>query len=68
MDQNVIVEEYEFNNPLVQTIDSLIDDSIRGCHNLYFHTFDHICEYDLYFKNNDNNETVNFTTSYKSMV
>ena len=67
MNENVIVKEYEFNNPHIQQIDSLIDNSIRDCHNKYFHTFDHICEYDLNFTNIRNNETVNFTISDKSM-
>ena len=41
-----LVKEYEFDNPLIQKIDSLIDNSIRDCHNKYkyFHTFDHISE------------------------
>ena len=60
-----IVKEYEFNNPLIQNIDSIIDNSIRDCHNKYFHTFDHICEYDLNFTNITNNETVTFTISDK---
>ena len=42
--ENDIVREYEFDNPPIQNIDSLIDKSIRDCHNKYFHTFDHICE------------------------
>ena len=67
MNENVIVKEYNFVNPLIQKIDSLIDNSIRDCHNKYFHTFDHICEYDLNFKNITNNETVNFTISDKCM-
>ena len=65
--QLTIVEEYEFDNPTIQKIDSVIDSSIRDCHNKYFHTFDHICEYDLNFTNVTNNETVNFTISDKSM-
>ena len=65
--ENVIVREYEFDNPPIQNIDSLIDNSIRDCHNKFFHTFDHICEYDLYFINITNNESVNFTISDKSM-
>ena len=64
---NVIVKEYKFNNPHIQKIDSLIDNSLRDCHNKYFHTFDHICEYDSNFTNIGNNETVNFTISDKSM-
>ena len=65
--ENVIVKEYEIDNPLIQNIDSIIDNSIRDCHNKYFHTFDHICEYNLNFTNTTNNETVNFTISDKSM-
>ena len=67
MNENNIVKEYEFENPLIQNIDSRIDNSIRDCHNKYFHTFDHICEYDLNFTNNTNNETVDFTISDKCM-
>ena len=64
--QLTMVKEYEFNNPLIQKIDSK-DNSIRDCHNKYFHTFDQICEYDLNFTNITNNESVNFTVSDKSM-
>ena len=62
-----LFKEYKFDNPLIQNIDSLIDNSIRDCHNKYFHTFDHICEYNLIFTNITNNEIVNFTISEKSM-
>ena len=65
--QLAIVKEYEFNNPDFQKIDSLIDNSIRDCHKKYFHTFDHICEYNLNFTNATNNEIVNFTISEKNM-
>ena len=65
--QLTVVKEYNFDNPLIQKIDSLIDNSIRDCHKKYFHTFDHICEYDLNFTIITNNETVNFTISDKSM-
>ena len=61
------IKEYEFDNPPIQKIDSLIDNSFRDCNNKYFHTFDHICEYDLIFTIIGNNETVNFTISDKSM-
>ena len=63
----VIVKKYEIDNPLIQKIDSIIDDCNKDCHNKYFHTFDHICEYNLNFTNTTNNETVNFTISDKSM-
>ena len=62
-----LVKEYNFVNPLIQNIDSIIDNSIRDCHNKYFHTFDHICEYNLSFTNTTNNEIVNFTISDKCM-
>ena len=65
--QLTIVKEYEFDEPLVEKIDSIIDKSIRDCHDKYFHTFDHICEYDLNFTNTGNNELVNFTISDRSM-
>ena len=63
--QLAIVKEYELNNPNIQKIDSLIDNSIRDCHDRYFHTFDHICEFDLNFRIITNNESVNFTISDK---
>ena len=62
-----LVKEYNFVNPLIQQIDSKIDNSIRDCHNKYFHTFDHICEYDLNFTNILDNESVNFIISDKCM-
>ena len=68
MDENqiTIAKEYKFNNPLIQKIDSLFDNSDRDCHHKYFHIFHHICEYDLNFTNITNNETVNFTVSDKN--
>ena len=65
--QLTVVKKYEFNNPLIQKIDSLIDKSIRDCHNKYFHTFDHICEYNINFINTSNNQSINFTISDRSM-
>ena len=68
MNENVIVKEYEFNKPLIQKTDSITDDCIRDCHLKYFHTFDHICEYDIQLANITNNEIVNFTISAKSIA
>ena len=65
--QLTIVKEYKFHKPLIQKIDSVIDNSIRDCHHKYFHTFDYVCEYDLNFTNITSNETVNFTISDKSI-
>ena len=68
MNENIIVKVYDFYKPLTEKIDSIIYNCIRDCHDKYFHTFDQICEYDLYFKKIGNNETVNFTISDKSMA
>ena len=65
--QLTVVKKYEFDNPPIQKIDFLIHNSIRDCHNKYFHTFDHICEYDLNSTSFTNNGSVNFTISDKSM-
>ena len=65
--QLTLVKEYKFDNPLLQWIDSLIDNSIRDCLHKYFHTFDHLCEYNLNFTNITNNESVNFTISDEIM-
>ena len=67
MNENVIVKKYEFDEPHIQKIDSIIDNCIRDCHHKYFHTFDLICEYDLNFRNITNNELIDFTISDKSM-
>ena len=50
MNEKVIVKEYEFDKPLIQNIDTIIDKCIRDCHNKYFHTFHHICIYNNFYK------------------
>ena len=67
MNENILVKEYEFDKPLIQKIDSIIDDCIRDCHQKSFHTFDHICEFDVQLTNITNNEIINITISGKSM-
>ena len=67
VNENQLTVEYKFDNPLTQKIDALIDNSIRDCYDKYFHTFHHVCEYDLNFTIFSNNETVNFTISDKCM-
>ena len=57
-----IVKEYEFDNPLIQNIDSIIDKCYRDCHNNYYHTFEYECVYDLNFTND-----INFTISGKNL-
>ena len=65
--QLTFVKEYIFDNPLIQKINSIISECYGDCHHKYFHTFEFICEYNLYFTNTDNNESVIFTISDKSM-
>ena len=65
--ENVFVKVYEFDKPLTQKIDSIIDDCIRDCHNKYYHTFDQTCEYDLKLTNIIYNEIINISISDKSM-
>ena len=65
--QLTIVKEYEFDNPPIQNINSIISECYRDCHEKYSHTFDFICENKLNFTNNTNNELINFTISDKNM-
>ena len=65
--ENVIVKDYEFNNPLIQKVDSITNNCIRDCHDKFFLTFDHICGNDLNFTHVTINEIVNFSISDKSM-
>ena len=65
--ENVIIEEYEFDKPLIQKIDSIIGNCIRGCDKKDFHTFDHMCVYDINLTNINNIEIFNLTISGKSM-
>ena len=67
INENVIVKKYEFDEPHFQKIDSITNKCIRDCHHKSFHTFDHICEYDLIFRHITNNEPINTTISDKSM-
>ena len=62
-----VVKKYEFDNPVITEIDSIIDESIKDCYNKYFHdTFDINYEYDLNFTN-INNEIVNLKISDKTV-
>ena len=65
--QLTVVKEYEFKNPLIQKIDSIINTCYRVCYNNYYHTFEYECVYDLNFTNITNNKTVNFTISDKDL-
>ena len=58
-----LVKEYNFVNPLITKIDSLIDNSIRNCYK-----FKYRLVYDINFTNITNIESVNFTFLIKSWV
>ena len=65
--QLTVAKEYEIIKPLIHKTDFIIDNCIRGCHTKYFHTFDHICVYDIKLTNIGNNEIGNLTISDKSI-
>ena len=58
-----VVKEYEFENPPIQNINSIINTCYLDCHDKYFHTFKYKGIYNLIFTNVINNEIVNFTIS-----
>ena len=62
-----LVKKYNFVNPLIQKIDSVIDNSIRDWHKNFFHKFKYRLVYDNNFTNISNNESVNFEISDKIM-
>ena len=68
MNENVIVNEYDFKNPFIQKTDSLVENCIRDCHIKFFQTFDQLCEYDFQLKNINNNQLIKLTNSDKSMA
>ena len=61
-DKLTVVKEYEFENPLIQKIDSINDKCYKDCHNNYYHTFEYECVYDLNFTND-----INFTIFDKNL-
>ena len=62
-----VVKEYNFDNPPITKIDSIIDNCYRECHNKFFHTFKYVCIYDIKLTNITNNETINLTISDESL-
>ena len=65
--QSTIAEKHEIIKPLIDKIDSIIDNCYRDCHNKFYKTFQNKCEQDTTLTINSNNETVNLTTADKSM-
>ena len=62
-----VVKEYNFDNPPITKIDSIIDGCYRDCHNKFFHTFKYVCIYDIKLTNITNNEIINITISDESL-
>ena len=62
-----VVKEYNFDNPPITKIDSIIDNCYRDCHNKYFHTFKYVCIYDIELTNITNNEKINISLSDESL-
>ena len=62
-----VVKEYQFDNPLITKIDSIIDNCYRDCHKKYFHTFRYVCIYDIKITNITNNDIINITISDESL-
>ena len=64
-----VVKENTFDNPLFHKIDSIIiDGCYRGCHHKYFHTFKHVCIYDIKLTNITKNEIVIISISVKAWI
>ena len=61
-----IVKEYDLVEPKFHKVDSIIAKVVEDCHNIYFHTFEYKCIYDIKFTYIDN-EIVNLTVPDKSM-
>ena len=62
-----VVKEYNFDNPPITKIDSIIDGCYKDCHNKYFHTFKYVCIYDIELTNITNNEKINISLSDESL-
>ena len=64
--QLTVGKVFEFEKPLIDKLDSIIDICFRVCKNRYFRTFDHICVYNIDFTNYVKNEVINMKISDKS--
>ena len=62
-----VVKEYNFDNPPITKIDSIIDGCYRDCHCKYFHTFKYVCIYDIKLTNITNNGKINISLSDESL-
>ena len=65
--QLTIVKEFDFDEPLIQKIDSIVHNCYRDCHKKFFQTFEYKCEYDIKLTNITDNEIFVITISDKSL-
>ena len=65
--QLTIVKECEFDKPIIQKIDFIIDNCCRHCHKKNFHTFEYKGENDTKLTNITINETINLPIFDKSL-
>ena len=68
MNQSTVVEGYELKKPLFHKMDSIFDNCIRDFHQKNFHTFGHICVYDIKLTKIGKYEKRNLTISDKNMA
>ena len=59
--------EYNFDNPLITNINSILDSCFKDCHNNYFHVFKFECIYDIKLTNITNTEIIVLIISDESM-
>ena len=50
---SILVKVYEFDNPDINEIFSVIDNCATGCYKRYFHSFTIKCIYDIEMTNGD---------------
>ena len=65
--QLTIVQNCEFEKPLIHEVDSIFDNCTTGCHIIYFHTFEYKCVYDKELENIRYNDIFNLTIFDESM-
>ena len=56
---DIVVEEYEFIKPEKDEVEYILDNVIKGCRDVYFHTNDYRFNYDIKFTNITNKEEIN---------
>ena len=65
--QLTVVKNFEFDKPLIQRTDSVMDNCSRDSHNKFFHIIKTYCINFVDITSITNNEIINLTISDKSM-